>query len=492
MKHVDVKDQVRLTLAKVLELVVSGIKYRLFRSAVTVATVGLAVAFLMTMLSQSVVRRTVGIAIDEQTAPRRTYEAWLGRLSKPLTQSELQALLMGRAVAPEERFQELRTWGQLSDQELATLQDTAVREQQYLDYFTSLDEGNRALLLEADMEKGGAILASLADEQRRAVFARNLEKMPVVMGPSLRAGLDEFVRTWNAQAPLRQRVLRGHAEAVNALAVEFNNHRMAEVLAEADDQTRQIIEKYGFRLSAERMGELSQQAQLSVTVEKMLRWRSLQEVRALLAKQASVPIAKVSDKTMLDVASSKSGATMILNVASKGRTVDLTPELMVEAAEARLRQDRQAQIEATLAGEDTEGYLGFSRRTMWLIVVSFGVCAVGIANAMLMSVTERFREIATMKCLGAMDGFIMLQFVLESCIQGVAGGVVGAAVGLLLGVVRSWVEFGLLAFSQLPGWTLLGCIGGSLVSGVLLAALAAVYPAFVASRMAPMEAMRME
>ena len=57
----------------------------------------------------------------------------------------------------------------------------------------------------------------------------------------------------------------------------------------------------------------------------------------------------------------------------------------------------------------------------WLISLSLLVCVVGIANAMLMSVTERFREIGTMKCLGALDTFIVKLFLLESTFQGLAG-----------------------------------------------------------------------
>ena len=120
------------------------------------------------------------------------------------------------------------------------------------------------------------------------------------------------------------------------------------------------------------------------------------------------------------------------------------------------------------------------------------VCAVGIANAMLMSVTERFREIGTMKCLGALDSFIMIIFVMESSLQGLAGGLIGIVLGTILGLVRSLWEFGGLALANLPALVLLMSAGACLVAGVVLAAMAAVYPAWVAARLAPMEAMRIE
>ena len=106
---------------------------------------------------------------------------------------------------------------------------------------------------------------------------------------------------------------------------------------------------------------------------------------------------------------------------------------------------------------------------------------------------ERFTEIATMKCLGALDGFVMTMFVFEALIQGALGGVVGVVLGVLLAVVRMLFEYGPIAgaasgaVGELSSAALL-----SLVIGVLLAAVAAVGPSFVAARLAPMEAMRVD
>ena len=78
----------------------------------------------------------------------------------------------------------------------------------------------------------------------------------------------------------------------------------------------------------------------------------------------------------------------------------------------------------------------------WLISLSLLVCVVGIANAMLMSVTERFREIGTMKCLGALDTFIVKLFLLESTFQGFAGTSAGIVIGFLLTLGLALMDYG--------------------------------------------------
>ena len=120
------------------------------------------------------------------------------------------------------------------------------------------------------------------------------------------------------------------------------------------------------------------------------------------------------------------------------------------------------------------------------------VCGIGITNAMMMAVTERFNEIATLKCLGALDGFIMIMFVLESCFMGLVGGLIGSVLGGIIGLSRMLVSFGSAFFSAIPlGDLMLGMVI-SILLGTLLAAISAVIPSYKAARLAPMEAMRVE
>lgn len=135
---------------------------------------------------------------------------------------------------------------------------------------------------------------------------------------------------------------------------------------------------------------------------------------------------------------------------------------------------------------------GISSKMLWLIVLSLITCSVGIVNAMLMSVTERFKEIGTMKCLGAMDGFIVKMFIIEAAIQGAVGTAVGIVLGLLIALGGGALTYGTLALTALPGGDVAGSAAISFVVGVSLCTVFAIYPAYVASTMQPVDAMRVE
>jgi putative ABC transport system permease protein len=140
----------------------------------------------------------------------------------------------------------------------------------------------------------------------------------------------------------------------------------------------------------------------------------------------------------------------------------------------------------------TDTNVGASPKQRWIIILSLLVCVVGIINAQLMAVTERFREIGTMKCLGALDRFILRLFILEAAMQGLAGSGVGALAGALFAMLSALLRFGFAA-TNLVSW--LGVAGSVLIAigvGCLLSLLGVLYPALVAARMQPVEAMRVE
>lgn len=131
-------------------------------------------------------------------------------------------------------------------------------------------------------------------------------------------------------------------------------------------------------------------------------------------------------------------------------------------------------------------------RNAMLVVLSLVVCVTGVVNAMLMSVAERFREIGTMKCLGALDSFIIKLFLIESVFQGAIGATIGTAIGFLLAAASKWLTFGSEVLRHFPTSQVLVSAGLTIVTGVVLTVLGAVYPAYVAARMKPVDAMRVE
>jgi ABC-type antimicrobial peptide transport system permease subunit len=130
-------------------------------------------------------------------------------------------------------------------------------------------------------------------------------------------------------------------------------------------------------------------------------------------------------------------------------------------------------------------------RQIWITIISMLVTVIGISNAMLMSVTERFREIGTMKCLGALSGFVVKLFLIESLIIGALGAIVGTAIGFLVPFFAYMLNSGVgLLFASTPFLRLCGSGLESMLAGTVLAIVAAIYPARVAAKMVPADALR--
>ncbi len=134
-----------------------------------------------------------------------------------------------------------------------------------------------------------------------------------------------------------------------------------------------------------------------------------------------------------------------------------------------------------------------AERRTWLLGLSALLCLTGITNTMLMSVTERFREIGTLKCLGALDRFVVRLFLVESFFIGLLGSLSGTLLGYLLAILQvvAVLELALLPFSAY-GEAFVTCAPIAVGAGTLLTVLAAVYPTYVAAKMKPVDAMRSE
>jgi putative ABC transport system permease protein len=120
-----------------------------------------------------------------------------------------------------------------------------------------------------------------------------------------------------------------------------------------------------------------------------------------------------------------------------------------------------------------------------IAAISLLVGGIGVMNIMLVSVTERIREIGLRKALGATPRVIRRQFLVEASLLGLAGGVLGAAAGLAGAVLLPHLISNTISIS--PVATV-----GSIVVAVVIGLVFGVYPASRAARLAPIDALRTE
>ena len=120
-----------------------------------------------------------------------------------------------------------------------------------------------------------------------------------------------------------------------------------------------------------------------------------------------------------------------------------------------------------------------------IAAISLLVGGIGVMNIMLVSVTERIREIGLRKALGATPRAVRRQFLVEASTLGMCGGVLGIILGLVGGQVLPHFLDQPVTIPPVVG---IGALGIALIIGIV----AGVYPASRAARLAPIDALRSE
>jgi len=120
-----------------------------------------------------------------------------------------------------------------------------------------------------------------------------------------------------------------------------------------------------------------------------------------------------------------------------------------------------------------------------IAAISLVVAGVGIINTMTISVMERTREIGILKAIGAKSRDVLLMFISEAMITGIVGGGIGALLGMLLSNVVG-------RFINLPAATSFNLGIGVVAFAAIVGTISGLYPAWRASSLNPVEALRYE
>ncbi len=316
--------------------------------------------------------------------------------------------------------------------------------------------------------------------------------MSVLSGDAFRAGLAEETRTKTEVTRL--------VKLIEDEVGTFKGRRIAVLISKpiTDEHKRRMIERIAARSDPQGIAIFATQpdrlAPAAVRIPPEMKTgaftqassfaRCVRDAHVLLLLDRELP--RIPDAALAKYLASMRQPVILDYYHGRYNEADLekiNPKIVYSSLSYQMSEDEIRKAQRRKAQQEA--------RSIWITVVSMLVTVIGIANAMLMSVTERIREIGTMKCLGALSKFVVKLFLIESLIIGVLGAVIGTMLGFLVPFLAYMLSAGASLLVRSTPFLQLVIYGlASIAAGTFLAIVAAIYPAVVAARMVPADALR--
>ena len=435
--------QIVLPWSKAIEIAAKSIKVRFWRSMITMSSIVLAIAFLMSIWTSTAIVASLAVG------PQGAIEA---------AKEEIRRV----------RVAVLAEWAELVEAAIAGSEGALSADEVAERLSTELDGAVRTA--EKAVGEKRLALRDAAPDVRKKLQAE-IDALAATLEPDQRLPL------------LRDHLKSQRQELLRAVGAEPTadelESRFARDIRHAHRWTaRQIREKTRAKKGASSADRKKRDAEIADLKEKARPEHLVQFLYDHLMRKR-----RRLERT-------KGSLDAILQQERVGSQEATAPEQ--QAAAPATTTEGQEPSQAAAGGFITDFLRQMSPTDTWLAILALLVCLVGITNAMFMTVQERFREIGTMKCLGALDGFIVKLFLLESAALGFIGTLLGIVVGLLLSSARQLVVYGVPLFTYFPLANILLAGLMSAIIGLLLSIAAAIFPAQRAARMEPVEAMRVE
>ncbi len=524
MQEIEIRKQRQMTLTETLDFCVSSIRHRFMRSLLTLSVVVLAVAFFMFLQCSNVFRNSVKGGVEQEILQHRKPSRILSMLYSPCTSHDFAKMLVEARKMKGEK-ERIAKAVKISKQEMNMLVQGAFEELTYLQFFDNLTIGRRKELFTYIPRKDGLSKEQLKiatepitgwdnkeglmlEGRDRLIFLCNkttyekkmlqMREMGGIRVPGGPTAFRKFLDKFDEYKTLSDRAFNKWKELQSTLKVKgkelSDSTELRRYLLSFDkdaiDKWEDKLEDAGFELEDEEIDNIINYLKVSEKLELIQELLSRKEFRTKWRRTYGQNQYNRTDEKLQHVADRKSKAFLVGAEFSNGQKVtenDLE-NITDEFNKRQLLRDLELQLDIDILKDAS----GFTASQLYLMCLSFLVCVVGITNAMLMSITERFREIATLKCLGATDSFILIQIVLEALIQGIIGGLAGLILGFIVALTHSICTVGPRVFNTFD-FRMIGLAAlFSLLAGILLSVLSSLYPSTKAARMAPMEAMRVE
>lgn len=477
----NIREQSSLQWRKEVEIAVDGIHYRLLRSLLTLGVVVLAVAFITNILVEARIAGSCKTGVHALVEQQRELALLSSFVDTSLGPRDLATRIADLPTGGWP-LDVLAGWLGFTPAESTRFQADCLAWRTTEKWIQDLAPGHRRLL--AGKKGLEETLTLLDSEEGRRSFAVTARGIPLQIPPEF-LSFTAHRKTFLAELELATARL---ATARAKLKSAINGTPLSDWLATADaGRAAAILTQAGLKITSDRLASLQRRAHDRAVDRQLVNRLETSGLPALWRTQFNEIYEK---NTVIDqLASDAFKVNWLLTqpITESGLTPDATAEAARRMRDARRLTEVDNQLTAQYGDKP-----GLSANMFWLLIVSLLVCMAGITNAMLLSVIERFREIATMKCLGALNGFIARLFLLEAACLGLVGGLLGVLLGGSIGIVRMVFTYGEWVGHFFPWGGMLATAVIATACGLVLSTLSALYPASAAARMPPIEAMRVE
>ena len=297
---------------------------------------------------------------------------------------------------------------------------------------------------------------TIARQRVTATTPETFDRGSVVDGRGFRSGADEVVLNEQAARSFDENVSVG-----DRLTLSLAENRTAELTVVG------IVNGTEGQLP---VSDFAEQSRVYVPIDPF--YRTVVESPTVGVRQRAYPqVTVVTDPTTTEAA--RTAVESYLRADSDAR--ELIPG--GTTLTARTSGDFVAQVASVIER--------ITRFVTGVAVIGLVVGAIGIANIMLVSVTERTREIGVMKAVGARNRDVLALFLVEAGLLGTIGAILALPVGLVVGYAAT--RYAEVTFALAPAWMVT-----AVAVGVAVGVVAGLYPAWRAARVDPIDALRYE